>query len=320
VEQFKNNATTTLSGTVNNSSDPVSVSVASASAFPTAGNFRILIGTEILLVTAVSGTTFTASRAQEGTAIASHASSDPVRLILTAASLDQTIKDRITTGVANNYDAENAWVYQATNVPVAAVKQTHMWYAPVAPINESNIAGYTWFNQSTSTISNDGPFSSILSTPSASANVRGLMTTWTAGQSVECWVNPACYVADNSSTLAVGICLGNNSDDKKFSFYVRFRVSGGFPIYDIIRDYWSNNTTGAGSSTAQFVLPQNPFLLRITESSGTATLKYSTDGVNFNTHEAYAYSGNFTATRAGIACFNNTGKNQPTWFHNFRIF
>jgi hypothetical protein len=92
-EKFKNAGSTTLSAGVNNTSDPVTLTVASATNFPTAGNFRILIDSEILLVTSVSGTSFTASRAQEGTSIASHSNGSAVALVLTAASLIQAIQD-----------------------------------------------------------------------------------------------------------------------------------------------------------------------------------------------------------------------------------
>lgn len=321
MEQIKNNPVTTISGSIDGSTDPVTFTVASAVSFPANGNFRIIIDSEIMKVTSVSGSDFTAARAQEGTSIASHTSGATVRAILTADGLDQTIKDRFSVDAANNYDAANAWAFQANNVPVFALKQTHILHAPVMPIYESNIAGYTWYNQGTSSIANTGPFSNLFTVDSASSNVRGLMTTYTPGQTVDCWITPACYLSVNSATLAIGICLGNATDDKKFAWYLRFRVSGGFPIYDIIREYWSNNTTGAGASTAQFVLPQVPFMLRISDNgSGTATLKYSLDGLNFMTHEAYNYSGNFTSNRAGIICFNNSGSSQPIWLHNFRIY
>lgn len=58
-----------------------------ASDFPSVPQFRILIDAEILLVTAVSGNTFTAD-VVEGTAAATHADSATVRHILTAGGLD----------------------------------------------------------------------------------------------------------------------------------------------------------------------------------------------------------------------------------------
>lgn len=82
MERFTNNASTTLNGAINNST--TSVVVTSATLFPTAGNFRIRIEDEIMLVTAVSGSTFTVTRAYEGTTAASHADTTTVREVLTA--------------------------------------------------------------------------------------------------------------------------------------------------------------------------------------------------------------------------------------------
>ncbi len=321
IEKFANNATTTTSGSINNSSNPVTFTVASASAFPTSGNFRIIIDSEILLVTSVSGSDFTATRAQEGTSIASHASGATVKHILTADSLDQTIKDRIAVGTANNYDAGNARFYQCNDAPVVAISQTHAIFSPVMPIYEFDATTYTWFNQSTATITQSGPFSAYMTTPSSSSDIRGLVTTYTPGQTIEVWCNPAFYAGPDSSYLCIGLTVGNSTDNKRFNFYPRFRGQTGNNRYDMARDYFTNNSSFSNNSTIQFIAPHIPYMLRITDNgSGTATLKYSIDGINFLTHETYNYSALFTANRAGICMFNSTGIVQGAWFHNFRIY
>jgi hypothetical protein len=95
IEQFANKAQSTLNGAIDD--NDLSLVVTSATGFPTAGNFRILIVAEgantdeICTVTAVSGTTFTITRASEaigGTQIASaHASGASVINVLTAGAL-----------------------------------------------------------------------------------------------------------------------------------------------------------------------------------------------------------------------------------------
>ena len=85
AEQFKNLASTTLSGDIDNAT--TSVGVASAMGF-TGGNFRILVDSEIMLVTGVSGTTFTVVRNQEGTAASAHSNGATVAHVLTAGALD----------------------------------------------------------------------------------------------------------------------------------------------------------------------------------------------------------------------------------------
>ena len=92
TEQFANNASSTLNGGIDNL--VTTLIVTDASKFPTSGNFRLLIGTnpstaEIVIVTGVSGTTFTVIRGQENTTASSWLSGTTVTHILTAGGLNQ---------------------------------------------------------------------------------------------------------------------------------------------------------------------------------------------------------------------------------------
>lgn len=93
TERLANNAQTTLAEAINDTDDPAIFDVSIVTNFPTLGNFRILVGGEIMLVTDVTGSQFTASRAQEGTTIATHSSGDKVTHILTAGGVLQFIQD-----------------------------------------------------------------------------------------------------------------------------------------------------------------------------------------------------------------------------------
>ena len=85
TERFANSAQTSLSAAI--SSGDTSLTVASASAFPGSPQFRVRIGAELLLVTAVGGTTWTVTRGVEGTTAAAHAAGDSVTQVLTAAAV-----------------------------------------------------------------------------------------------------------------------------------------------------------------------------------------------------------------------------------------
>ncbi len=85
MEQFTNAANSTLGTSI--TIGATTLSVASASGFPTLGNFRILVDSEIMLVTAVSGTTFTVTRAQESTTAVAHSSGANVTHIVTAGAM-----------------------------------------------------------------------------------------------------------------------------------------------------------------------------------------------------------------------------------------
>jgi hypothetical protein len=90
AELYANNAITTLSAAITSTS-AITLTVTSAALFPGTGNFRILIDTELILVTGVSGTTFTVTRGVEGTTAATHLINASVSSVLTAASLTQLL-------------------------------------------------------------------------------------------------------------------------------------------------------------------------------------------------------------------------------------
>lgn len=84
--RFANNAESTLSGAI--TAGATSLTVVSAAAFPTAGNFTILVGSEIMLVTGVAGTIFTLVRGQEGTSAAAHDAGATVQQVVSAEALE----------------------------------------------------------------------------------------------------------------------------------------------------------------------------------------------------------------------------------------
>lgn len=102
-ELFCNDTTTTLSSAVS-SSGQTTFTVTSGENFPKIGDFRILIGTEICIVTAVTyndftPATWTVTRGVEGTSATTYASGTTVDLIITAASLQRIFRGRIDSGV-----------------------------------------------------------------------------------------------------------------------------------------------------------------------------------------------------------------------------
>jgi hypothetical protein len=98
-ERFTNTDSTTLDGSINDST--TTVVVTDGSQFPTS-YFRILVESEIMLCTSRSSNTLTVVRGQEGTAGASHADDVPVNHIMTAGFLDSFKRDLL--GDIGRYD------------------------------------------------------------------------------------------------------------------------------------------------------------------------------------------------------------------------
>jgi hypothetical protein len=92
-ELLMNNAATTLTSAL--SSSATTLSVASASLFPASGDFRLLVELEMMLCTAISGTTLTVVRGVEGTTAASHASGVAVVNVLTQGALQALLGDNV---------------------------------------------------------------------------------------------------------------------------------------------------------------------------------------------------------------------------------
>jgi len=161
MEKYSNNATTTLNGTINSS--VTSLVVTSAALFPTSGDFRIVIDSEIMKVTAVSGTTFTIERGLEDTTAASHTNGATISHIITADSLDQWRGDLLGFG---------AGAYR----PAAGIKGRHFFDTdgPHRHFDDGS-AWYTYGPSWLMTPHDDSGFSWVRQASGATTLANGLM-------------------------------------------------------------------------------------------------------------------------------------------------
>lgn len=134
TERFANNASTTLNGSINNSTTTVIVS--SAVGFPTSGNFRILVDSELMIVIAVSGNTFTVTRSAEGTGAASHTSGVNVTHIITAGGLNQYLSEH---GGSPGYLPSSVPVLNLVSSDFTQINATH--YTIVDSTGEISVRG-----------------------------------------------------------------------------------------------------------------------------------------------------------------------------------
>lgn len=87
-------APTTTATAINASSDPVTITIASAVGFPATASYFIKIDNELLLVTSGQGTTsWIATRAQRGTVIAAHLNGATVTMSGIDGATDPTLLD-----------------------------------------------------------------------------------------------------------------------------------------------------------------------------------------------------------------------------------
>lgn len=89
-ENYVNKVVTNLAASI--TSTATTLTVVSSAGFPTSGQFTVTIGGELILVTGVSGTTWTVVRGQEGTTAGARTAGLYVYAVLTDASIRRLVR------------------------------------------------------------------------------------------------------------------------------------------------------------------------------------------------------------------------------------
>ena len=159
VEQFANNAATTLSAAITTPS-AASCTVTSAAGFPASGSFRIKIDGEVLIVTAVAGTTFTVTRGTEGTVAATHANGADVIHLLTKGGLEARVANRFISDLYANKPAAGVKgrLFLPTDGLFLEYDDGAAWhqYGPFKRLKAPPQTGWQWINQGNATATFSG--------------------------------------------------------------------------------------------------------------------------------------------------------------------
>lgn len=152
-EQYKNApAQSTLSSGI--SSGDTTATVADGSVFSSTGDYRVIIDSELIIVTARSGNTLTIERGAEGSTAASHSSGATVTQIITRDAMLR-LGSRLHPVTAYGSlpaaaESNRGWVNYPTDVPKLLRSDGSSWngYGPVFPMKRPpDPAGMTWVNQ-----------------------------------------------------------------------------------------------------------------------------------------------------------------------------
>ncbi len=301
MEQFTNNATTTLNGTINNS--VTSLVVTSATGFPTSANFRILIEDEILLVTAVAGTTYTVTRAMEGTAATTHNSGTTIYHLYTKGGIEQLLSDYDqygayasrpatpyagTTYTATDIDAK--WFFDGTNWNLI-----HPYIVPYARRVDSS--GWTALNQGSNTFTERNNI--LYGNVSASGtNARGFYKTKPSAP-----FKATVLIGPQKSGLVTGMSLAfrENSTGKLRPFWA-LSTQPGRLTYEV----WAteSNPTSAISGPRPYSAT-GPTWLRIEDDNTNWIMSTSRDGKNYTRYYSETRNTGFTADKIAILWFNS---------------
>ena len=309
-EKYVNNAVTTLNGAINNTT--TTVVVTSAATFPTAGNFRIAVEGEAMLVTAVASNTFTVTRGIEGTAAVSHSTGIAVTHVLTKGALDAILADNCQYGTcANRPAAERAGrLYFGSDFPMVYRDTGSAWegYYRGSRCNPPITANYTWTHgggTATNTDITNGP--SRISVTANAGGDRISKLVRSMGSTPWSFISRVCSLQQNPNTTFSGICV---SDGTKLEC-LGIIFEGNVPRLWTGR--YNSLTNFAGEAFNRMEPPANfaDMWLKITDDGTNRSAGYSNDGVNYNTIWGASRTTFLTATQGGVYVGTNAATGVP---------
>lgn len=250
-ERIENGAVTTLNGTIN---DSVTTVVASdASLLSLTPQFRIIIDSEIMLVTAVSGNSLTVARGAEGSTAAAHTDGAVLAQIITRDGIRR-----------HQRDWNNALFDDTDGYPQQILDDTGATIAR---------ASFTWNNQGSAVDADNNSGSFLFTVDSTGADsVRLFERTLTAPWKVTAAFIPTWLGTGTKPAIGLAVRDSTDGDFKALALEV-----------DSIRhDRWTNNTTfGSNVSDNPNFYVGKPIWLQIEDDNVDHFLRVSNDGVNF---------------------------------------
>lgn len=301
LEKFNNLAQTTLSAAINNST--TSIAVTDASSFSSTGNFRIRVDNEIMLVTSVSGNTFTATRGAESTTGVSHNAGAVVTNILTAGSLNQFRLDNIAQGAYASLPAagQGGRIYQTTDGLHQFQDNGTSWvaYGPMQLMGAMNSTDYTWANQNGATSDFTGG-SVLMTTTTSASNHNILYKAVTAPFTVT--VNFIPFGSDSASFNSFNLWFWDSVNSKGSNIQSSMLVTGASP--GIWVEKWNSTSVFSAeysSTTFSTISGYNPAnWLRLIDDGTSRTAQYSFDGLFWITQHSIARTDFLTPNSVGI--------------------
>lgn len=280
TEQFSNFSQSSLAAAI--TASQIKISVASASTFPSIGNFRIVVQSfdvttqiptsapELMLVTAVNGTQFTVTRGIEGTQAIAFASGAQVTHIVTAGvmqTLSGGISPLTTKGDIYGYSTTNDRIAVGTNGTVLIADSTQSLGVKWNTLSNANLANIFHFTDTTdSTVYTNG--SMILDGGLGVAKQIRTNTSIAANTSITAGTNMTC-----GATSFMAWFGSSRIQSQSDGILTLFNVAAN----DFTRLQWggtgtSNPAIGHTGTTLNFVLADGSAACPISAASLTAPL------------------------------------------------
>ena len=302
AEQLGNLAQSTLAADI--TSGATSITVASATGFPTAP-FRAVITngsiTEIVLVTAKAGTTFTVTRAQESTTGVAWSTGDSIAHVLTAGALAQRRAETVTVGgyLTEPGAGESGRLYLPSDNVVAGHDNGSTWdrFGPLMSFTEPDLTAFTAINQGSATATQEGAIVYAEAPPSGTANVRAWVKSAPATPyKITLAFLPLLWPANNSNC---GILFRDSATGK----IVAFRIVFSSDAINLDNSKFTNATSFSaayGTSGGSFMMSGPCMWLRIQDNGTNRLSDFSVDGVHWRTWHTIGRTDFLTADQVGF--------------------
>ncbi len=303
LEQYKNNQTTTLNGAITDVA--TSVTVTDGTVFPSVGDFRVLIESELMLCTSRATHVLTVTRGIESTANVAHDSAKSVDGILTAESLQQLVAIHHQTGTvaARPAAARDGLIYLPNDGHSIYRDTGSAWgpWGPMFPLTEPVDGDFSWVNQGGASVATT--FGGIYLAAPASVTTDYRMRVQSAPSTpyVITAVLLTTFIRRRGSPASANSCglVFRQSSDGKLANIIFYLDTALNQCVDVAK-YTDENTFSAFYVGNNVVLTQGLMHLRIADNGTSRITSMSCDGQNFIALHTVGRTDFMTADQVGF--------------------
>lgn len=259
-EKFANDASTDLDGAINDS--VTSVTVTLGSVFPSVGDFRIIVNSEIMLVTARATNVLTVTRGVDDTSAAAHSDEDVIKCVVAATAFTELGDD---------------FVLPASFMGKAASRMPYRLLSDAGVTLTSSDFG--WVNQDTAAITDDTNGSlSVVVDQTAGADFKLLTRTMPSPPftlTANLMFGAGC-VSTSTTESAMGIGFRDSGSS-------RFEI-GVAELNDVLtfKRYTDVSTFSANSATSDSnEVKWEEIWMQIEDDNANIYFRVSMDGLNW---------------------------------------
>jgi len=277
-ERFANGGLSSLTAGINDAA--TSLVVKSALGFPTGGNFRVLVESEIMLVTGVQGNVFAVTRAQEATSAASHDADVAVNHVLTAGALARREIEQFASGAIVDRDAagQAGRLYLPTEGYVHRDNGSSWDILSLSKVTPPSSADFAWVNQGSATVS-DTKGVMVLAAPShATADSMHCLVKSAPATPYKITVGflaQAPLYLNAWNIPQYGICWRESSSGKLLTYGWG---TSNYPLIFNCAQWTDPSTLSAGGVITFSAPPIAPYWMRVGDDGTYRTVEISSDG------------------------------------------